>query len=69
MIRIVLDDEQFSALVRAKVVELSVELVGKPEANPEIQVTITDIPVQIILSDIGFERMDELLWEAEQAAE
>lgn len=54
MIRIVLDDEQFGALVRGKVVEVRADIGVEP--------------VQIVLADIGFERMDELLWEAEQAA-
>lgn len=73
MIRIVLDDEQFGALVRGKVVEVRTAMVGKPAPIPggdrDVAVTITDVPVQIVLSDIGFERMDELLWEAVQAAE
>lgn len=58
MIRIVLDDEQFSALVRGKVVTVR----GRgTAADPQ--------DVEIMLADIGFERMDELLWQAEQAAE
>lgn len=55
-IRIVLDEQNFRDLVRGKVVKVRSQ-------------TVIGEEVEIILADIGFERMDELLWQAEQASE